>query len=51
MNIKVTLIEKQEGKGEVPRPKYAVVEISGNEAIVRDLWEKIQQESKTYRLE
>ena len=51
MNIKVTVIKKEEGKGEVPFPKYAVVEISGDEAIVRDLFEKIQQEQETYRLE
>ena len=51
MNIKVTVIKKEEGKGEVPFPKYAVVEISGDEAIVRDLFEKIQKDSGTYEFE
>jgi len=58
MEIKVAVIEKETGQNSQVRrrnspvrlPPYAVVELSGNEAIVKDLFEKIQETEK-YRFE
>ena len=49
MEIKVAVIEKETGQNSQV-PPYAVVELSGNEAIVKDLFEKIQETEK-YRFE
>ena len=52
MLIKLTVRQQpKEGKGEVPFPQYATVEIRGDLAIVKDLLEKIKLNSGNYTFE
>ena len=49
MQVKITVVGKANEENQVP--PYATVEISGNEAIVRDLLQKIEQDAAEYRFE